>query len=309
MTKIFRRKNISGIKRQAGAALIVVVIFIVVIATLTVGICAINFTTFMNQVAAQKTAKLLYLSESGARIVVSEYKAALLAGGTTAANDVLTELHGQIFVLPDNKGKITLSTYAYWFRAVLPYPVGTTTITVCLPGDVPPEEADGEAGITFPDDGMLILKKEGQPEEKADYATASIGSFNAAGGGTPVTFVLKQSFTDDIEPGDEFYIGCVYDSTEVSVNQGDDLTIDLENEDWPIVFPPEKGTIFIISSNVSYLYCYDARIVNGTEVTFTNVRRVEGAQADFPLTVGGGKPTEIYIGKSIAVRTMPEYGH
>jgi len=68
------RKLFSATTSESGITLIFIIIGMVIVATLGVGLYALNMTSAINQAEAQKAAKAYYISESCVRIAASEYK-------------------------------------------------------------------------------------------------------------------------------------------------------------------------------------------------------------------------------------------
>ena len=127
-----------------------IIVAMVVIAVIGAGLYTLTTTSALNQAEAQKAAKAYYISESCIRIAASEYKA---AATSTDKNSKLVSLHDNditdtthTFTMPNNQGSCSLQIYPYWFYAptTTTYPINTTSITLYLPGDVPPAEQDGK---------------------------------------------------------------------------------------------------------------------------------------------------------------------
>jgi hypothetical protein len=313
----FKIKYITGRRKQAGVTLLIIIISMLVIAVLGIAMYALTFTATLNQVIAQRAARAFYLAESGIRIAASEYKAAL-GTSTTNADNKLTNIHAQTFPMPNNQGQFTINIYPYWLRATSAYAVNASPIILYLPGDVPLVDADGTTAITFPANCLLRMNKLGSPSTVAvavySSAVPDSGNFNAASGGTPVTFNLSTPFTIAIGAGDEFYIGYSYSYTsspDPEATQGGDLIMNVDDDAKATIFPPQKGTIFVVYAAAISQYSYDSRTLITTStphtVKLTNIQPITGAPApQWPLTIIYGR--EIYVGKSLGFRSASEYG-
>jgi len=306
-----KAKYIIGKRKQNGSALLTVIVAMVIIGVLGVAIYTLTYTSLSNQAVAQRAPRAFYLSESGVRIAASEHKAAL---AVNTLNAKLPALQAKEFNMPDNGGKFQLEVYPYWFYATAADAASSssTTIHLHLPGLLPREADDTDTAITFPASGLLKVRDSHRTPQwtgitYADYTGGvTTGTFDAATGGTPVTFNLSGTvFTDTIVTGDEFYIGYYnqYDSTL----SGNDLILSVADINTAKLFPPSKGTIFIVKTDIKY-YEYDLRIISGTSspytVRLTNIRDVEGSTI---------KPTvitndSIYIGRTIGFRSKSTYG-
>ncbi len=171
-------KYIAGRRKQAGAALLIIIIAMLVIAVLGIALYALTFTATLNQVIAQRAAKAFYLAESGIRIAASEYKAALHTS-TTVADNKLANLHNQTFTMPDNVSTIQIQIYPYWLYAPAAIPVPTSSITLYLPGAVPPIDDTGTTAITFPATGLLKIEdvRAGRPSAWVGDPTTTFVSY------------------------------------------------------------------------------------------------------------------------------------
>ena len=309
----FRIKYFTGRRSEAGAALLIIIIGMVVLATLGIAMYTMTYTANMNQIIAQKAAKAYYLSESGIRIAASEYRAA------ANKKDRLVALHGKTFTMPDNS-TVTTEVFPYWFylpatSSSISIAANTPTqITLYLPGGIPPIDDTSTTQITFPA-SSLIKYKNGtratvsavtQPQQPPPDA------FNAANGGTPVTFTISTTISNTISPGDEFYIGNTYSSPQQpqGPSLGGELILNIDSSDTndytARIFPPQKGTIFVVIPGKISLYSYDFRVITSSPhtVKFTNIQPLDNPT--WPLTVGGGR--EIYVGKSVGFRSTSNYG-
>jgi type II secretory pathway pseudopilin PulG len=291
-------KNINKIQDKSGATLIVLIISMVVIAVIGMAIYSMTYTASLNQVVAQRAAKAFYVAESCVRVAASEYKA------SASKNVTLVSLHNQTFPMPDNQGSCTVLIYPYWFYATAIYAANASPIILYLPGEVPRVDEDGTTAIAFPANGNLKIK--GASGAVAVFSSATIGAFNAAAGGTPVTFALSTPFSTAIAVNDEFYIGYNYTGT-ATPNAGGNLVLNINNNDMGRIFPPSKGSIFVENASVISQYSYDERIINsGVSVTLTNMQQVTGAPVPvWPITISN---TPIYVGKSLGLRSTSTYG-
>lgn len=319
--KRFRIKYIAGRRKEAGSVLLVIIISMIVFAVLAVAMYTLTSTATLNQVIAQRAARAFYLSESGVRIAASEYKAAADAD----KNNKLIALHDKQFIMPDNVSKIQIKVYPYWFYANSIIASGATSLILYLPGAIPTVD-DTDTAITFPSTGLLRIKDMGRTPTWegststttfARYNNVTVGAFSTPSG-TPVTFILSPAFPvapNQIIAGDEFYIGNdSYTSSATAPTQGGNLILNVAsadtNDNTAKIFPPQKGTIFVVTSKIS-LYSYDYRIITTTSsphtVTLTNIQPIVGAPTpQWPLTVLSG--TQIYVGKSLGFRSASTYG-
>lgn len=313
---VFKINNFAGRKSPAGATLVIIILSMLVLIVIGVAIYALTSTAMLNQMIAQRAARAFYLAESGVRVAASEYKAALTTS-TTIADNTLADLHNKEFILPDNVSRFALEIYPYWFRATSThtYAANATSIILYLSGAVPLVDADGTAAITFPANCRLKMNKLGSPSTVAvaDYSSAvpDSGNFSAANGGTPVEFTLTTPFTIAISAGDEFYIGYIHffdPPADAEATQGGDLIMNVDDDAKATMFPPQKGTIFVVNPTAIDQYSYDSRSLTTTStphtVRFTNIQAIAGAPAT--LTIMNGR--EIYVGKSVGFRSASEYG-
>ena len=320
----FNIKYIAERRKEAGVTLLIIIIGMLVLAILGVAIYTLTFTATSNQVVAQRAVRAFYLSESGIRIAAGEYKAA----ASTAKNSTLVNLQGSVdgrtFTMPDNS-TVKIKVYPYWFYATPADEANSTSTTLYLhlSGAVPRVD-DTDAAITFPGKGLLRLKDIGRAQEwigvttlEYDNGSAEItpGAFNAASGGTPVTFQLKNPIPIPIIATDEFYIGASYTVTQVPPNWGGDLILALDSADTndisAKIFPPQKGSIFVASPAISQ-YSYDYRIITTTSsphtVKLTNIQAIAGAATTPQSPANITSPSPIYVGKSLGFRSTSNYG-
>jgi hypothetical protein len=318
-------KYLTGRRQQAGATLLVIIIAMSIIAVLGVAIYTLTSTARLSQAVAHREAKAFYLSESGIRIAASEYKAAV------AANSVYTKLpalHAKVFNMPNNGGKVQLEVYPYWFYAKSNFATGATTITLYLPGAAPNIDDTGTTAVSFPENSdnlyLLRIRDVGRSvvwEGNTNTTTfvyfnkATVGTFDAVSGGTPVAFTLSAAFPapNQVLAGDEFYIGSNSFATAQEANQGGTLILNIPPTDagdnTAKMFPPSKGTMFIVKSDAGVpQYTYDLRIITTTSsphtVKFTNMQPL--ANAVWPLNVSPGH--QIFIGKTVGFRSTATYG-
>lgn len=293
---------------QSGATLLFTIILIVVLSVVGVGMFSLIWTSQFNQVEAQKSAKAYYLSESCLRIAAGEYK------HSASKNTTLVMLHNKTFTMPDGQGNCSMEIYPYWLYATANYTAGANPIVLYMPGAVPPVDENSSSQIALTAASVSVNLR--TTNETAVASNASIGSFNAGAGGTPVTFTLSTPFTGAIAVGNEFYIGYNYTSSTVVASAGGDLVLNINAADTSLltayIFPPEKGSIFVESSSGLSQYRYDKRIihtdVNPDTVTLTNIQAIIGATytATFPLTINN---TPIYMAKSLALRSESDIGN
>ncbi len=306
---------------EQGAMLIVIIISMVVLAITGAAIYTMSSTSHLNQSQAQKSVKAYYLSESCLRIAASEYKAAAI----TEKISTLINLQNRTFDMPDNQGSCTINVYPYWFYAstTKTYPIGATSITLCLPGEIPKVDENGTTPISLalPDDISAKLKKKGSSTDVFTFSSASFGGAFVAGAGWPVTFTLKTSLTSEviIKAGDEFYLGGDYTlpAIPVTISRGGNLVINIDDKDeddddqksdlTAKMFPPVRGSIFLDISGVPQL-SYDKRILNTATsphtVTLTNIQAI--GTTLLPLTISAHPA--IYMGRSLGFKSEAKYG-
>jgi Tfp pilus assembly protein PilV len=301
------RKILSRTGDQKGSTLVFVIIGMVVVAVLAAGLFSMTSTSAFNQAEAQKDTKAYYISESCLRIAASEYKVA------ANKNTRLAGLHNQALTMPNNQGSCTMQIYPYWFYATTAHAANSASITLYLPGAVPPIDEHGSVPITLPANANLKMK--GSSGAVAVFSSATTGSFNAANGGTAVTFNLSTPFANALVAGDEFYLGYNYTSTQATPpNSGGNLILNVAvtdiNDLTAKMFPPKKGSIFIENSSNISQYSYDERIINTVAsphtVTLTNIQPIPGAPMPvFPVAVNN---TPVYMAKSMGLRATSNYG-
>jgi len=310
--KQFRLRNAIARRDQTGAALLIIIIGMVVLATLGIAMYTLTYTANMNQVIAQRAARASYLSESGIRIAASEYNAA------TLKNAKLVELHNKQFTMPDNVGKITIQSNPYWFYANANISSLSNPITLYLPGGVPPADETNTA-LTFPTKGYLKVRDVRTipwinvtfvEYDNSAHGGVSPGTFvSTPNGGTPVTFYLTSPFADDIVIGDEFYIGnASYTTVTAPSGAGGNLTLNYTDINTAKLFPSQKGSIFVIKNGISY-YKYDMRIISTTAntVKLVNMQPISGAPTpNWQLNLLSGD--QVYVGRVIGFTSNGTFG-
>ena len=312
-----------------GAILILLIIAIMIMAIIGAVLYSITATSTLNQAEAQKAVNAFYAAEAGTRLVASEYKAAAAA----VKNDTLVSLNGRTFNLPNNRGQFTVGVYPYWFY--LPstssgYAANASSMTVRLPGTIPPLNEDGStATISIPSSGRIKVAGKGQV---ARFSSGTVSGSN-------VTFNLSRPFPFALNPGDEFYL-CFLPSTSQTVYKkgtgGQNTNLILKNVAADAQnFPPENGAIAIALPNVGIFdFRYDKRIpaiVNPSSppatVTLTNIDDLDPASpAAFPLNIVNCAPSDdgaschddysvplprttlIYLGRSLAIQSVGTFG-
>jgi Tfp pilus assembly protein PilV len=317
-----KMKHFTGRKNQSGATLLVIIISMLVITVIAIAIYSMTYTATSNQVIAQRAAKAFYIAESGIRIAASEYKI------SATKNTTLASLNNITFTMPNNQGSCLIALYPYWFYAISAYALNATSITLYLPGAVPPIDADasttnGTTQITFPTSGLLKIKDQGRSPAWSGntvllYSGVSSTPIAAGSSGTPVTFTVN-ALPSAIIIGDEFYLGSDrYTSSQAVLSAGGNLILNVDptdaNDLTAKMFPPQNGTIFVEFSGI-YQFAYDSRVINTVPnphtVTLTNIQAVTGAPAPpWPLTVPSPPSTiRIYMGKSLGIRSTSTYGN
>jgi len=308
---LFHKKNV-----QSGATLLFIIVLIVVLSFIALGLFSLISTSQLNQVEAQKSAKAYYISESCLRVVASEYRAA------TDKNARLITLNGRTLTMPSNQGSCALTIFPYWFYAPSTVTIssGATTISSALffPGTVPMIDDGGTNAIslTFPATTVTAkLKKRNSSTEVYEFTGATIQALT--GNGTGVNFTLKTALTSavTITAGDEFYLGATYTmpSASTTLTAGGNLVIKLNADDSTAatgrIFPPTNGSIFFDTTGVPQIR-YDSRTVNTSvsprTVTLTNIQAI-GSTA-LPVTITGST-MDIYMGKSMGIRSQSTYGN
>lgn len=303
-------------RSESGATLLFTIVLITVLSLIGVGMFSLIWTSQYNQVEAQKAARAYYISESCLRIAASEYKAA----ASTEKNLTLINLHNNTFTMPENQGSCTVRIYPYWFYApsTTTYAIGTTAITLYLPGERPTidENETATISLTLPTDVSAKLKKKGSSTEVYTFSRASFGADFVSGSGWPVTFTLKTALTAavTVTAGDEFYLGSAYTlpAIPVTLSAGGNLVINIDAKDTTAdltakMFPPARGSIFLDISGVPQL-SYEARIINTSTnphtVTLTNIQAI--GTTTLPLTISAHP--SIYIGRSLGFKSEAKYG-
>jgi type II secretory pathway pseudopilin PulG len=312
-----------------GAVLMLLIVAIMILAIIGAAIYSITATSTLSQAEAQKAVNAFYAAEAGTRLVASEYKAAA-AGDKTGT---LESLNGRTFNLPNNRGQFTVRVYPYWFfipSTAAGYSANASSITVRLPGSIPPLNEDGSATtVSIPSSGRLKVMGKGQV---ARFSSGAVSGSN-------VTFNLSRAFPFALNPGDEFYLSFLPSTSQTvfkkgTAGQNTDLVLknvaaDAQN------LPPENGAIAIALPNVGIFdFRYDKRIPAVVDpsnppatVTLTNIDDLDSAKpAAFPLNIvncapsddGAGchddygapppRTTLIYLGRSLAIQSVGTFG-
>jgi type II secretory pathway pseudopilin PulG len=304
------RKNFRGIKSEAGATLVVIIIAMVVVAILGAGMLALFSTSLFNQTEAQKTAKAYYLAESGVRVAASEFLHA------TNQNQMLVDLQDKTFNIPGTGGSFKLHLYPYWFYVTQAYTtLPIYSIKLYLPGNpasLPPVNSDSETGMAYvPAPGILKLRDK-----------TSVGVFTNApvgndAGGTFVTFTISGSgLPYAINVGNELYVGYTYNSPQ-AISQGGNLVFNDPNQTAGM-YPPTNGAINITKTQYIYQYTYASRTIDSaTQFTLHNIQPALGVSPTplFPIQItydsanlyDPAKTTQIYIGQTLGIRSKAEY--
>jgi len=301
---------------ETGATLLFIIVLITVLALLGVGIFSFITTSQLNQVEAQKSARAYYLSESCLRIAASEYKHAKQTNALTAAV-ALVNLHGNAITMPDSQGSCTVNIYPYWFYvpAAMSVASGSQQLTLYLPGAVPTTEDNGSTliSLSFPSGVTGKLKLKNSSSTPYEFNSATLDSSLTSGLGTKAVFTLASALTSAVSfsAGDEFYLGATYTMQATTPTAGGSLTLTLNSSDTSAltgyIFPPVNGTIFFDITGVPLLK-YDKRTINDTTpktVTLSNLQVVSGS---IPTTINGSS-VNIYMGKSIGIKSVATYGN
>jgi type II secretory pathway pseudopilin PulG len=295
------RKYFPGIKSEAGATLVVIIIAMVVVAILGAGMLALFSTSLFNQTEAQKTAKAYYLAESGVRVAASEFLHA------TNQNQMLVDLQDKTFNIPGTGGSFKLHLYPYWFYVTTPYAAGATSIKLYLPGapgSLPPANSDSLNGMDHVPPGILKLK------DKTSVGVFTDAPVGTDAGGTFVTFTISApGFPYAISPGNELYIGYTYNSPQ-SFQVGGDLVFNDPNHT-AMMYPPTNGAINIRTTIYFSQYTYESRIPQTIDpssppASFT-LHNIQKANTDAINTFMIDATTQIYIGQTLGIRSKSEY--
>jgi hypothetical protein len=307
----FKIKYITGRRKQAGATLLIIIIGMIVVVVLGVALYTLTSTATLNQAVAQRAARAFYLSESGTRIAAGEHRAAVIANNV---NTKLPTLHAKEFNMPGNGGKVQIEVYPYWFYATTSDAASSnsTTLYMHLPGALPlADDTDAAIPITFPSSGLLKVRDAYRTPQwngitAAPYTSVAVGGFDSTYG-TPVTFNFGGTgFTDTIVKGDEFYIGYYnqYDSTLT----GNDLILKVTDINTAKLFPPSKGVIFIVKTDIKF-YKYDLRIIDSgvapIAVKLTNIQDIQGSTNKPSVILNNS----IYVGRTLGFRSKSTYGN
>jgi Tfp pilus assembly protein PilX len=301
---------------ESGSTLLFIIILITVLALIGVGLYTLVMTAQLNQAEAQKSAKAYYLSESCLRIAASEYKHARQTSELEAAT-AIANLTGSTLTL-SSQGSCSITLYPYWFYAptTMTLPTGSQQLTLYLPGNVPTIEDNGSSTISliFPSGVEGKLKKRGSSTEVYEFTSATFESF-LSGTGTRAVFTLKTPLASVlINAGDEFYLGATYNtpSSSTTLSSGGNLTLILNVNDTVgltgQMIPPVNGSIFLDVPKLPFIK-YEKRIISNTipkTVTLTNIQRI--GSTELPVTISGNS-IDIYIGKSMGMKSIASYGN
>jgi hypothetical protein len=284
-----RDRHISS---QSGASLLLLIIGLLIMGVLGAAMYAITSTSYFNQASAQDAMKAQYITESGQRIVASEYKAGVAA---STPNAKLADLNGRTFGT-GGSSTLTINIYPYWLYG------STSGLTgLKLPGSLPLRDKDGTTVITFPKIGLLRI--ENNPEV-ISFTDATAGSMS--GSGTPITFGGTNtcytcaspctstptvcSAYPSIVAETKWFVGFVQnDATtparilpDQTVTKGGNLTLNVGSttsssgsmSTIATFFPPEDGTFTLISSptGVAYNYHYDKREIGASTTILYNIQ-------------------------------------
>jgi len=315
MIKLILFKCPTQRKREAGAALLTIIIVIIVLGVLSAALYSLFYTANLNQVVAQRGSRAFYLAESGIRIATSEYNAA------PYKNAMLIALHNKEIIIPDIVGKMMIKSNPYWFHATAADAAGSTTaaLKLHLAGGIPPAFADTDTPLTFPSTGFLRVRDSGRdPAWEGDLFASYSGftcenscAFDAAAGGTALTFALDSpGFTDALIEGDEFYIGSAsYTTVQAPSGAGGNLTLGYTNIETATLFPPQKGMIFVVKGGVNSFYQYSSRVIDADAKTIklTGMQPVTGAPApNWQLNLLPGD--QVYIGRIVGFTSNGAFG-
>ena len=297
----------------------VIIIMMLVVALLGAGLLALFPTSLFNQVEAQKAAKAYYLSESGIRIAAGEFHLAAAAN----QNQTLVNLEGKIFNLPDNGGSVTLHIYPYWFYVMTAQNAHATSINLFMPGNLPLVNSDDSSNpsTTLPAPGILQLQG---ITLVGVFTSATVGSLGT--NGTPVTFAISNyypcsttcnGFPYAISAGDNLYVGYVYNSPQFCLMGGNLVFDDPNDTAW--IYPPVNGSIIIQQqAGPGDEYTYESRTIDSTttphKFTLHNIQKaVPGSLGIINIKYDPANPydvsktTQIYLGKTLGVRSQSEY--
>ena len=324
------RRAAFDVSSQSGVSLLIIIISILVMGVLAAAMYAIISTSYFNQASSQGAMKALYLAEAGPRIVASEYKAAAAAN----RNTTLANLNGQTFNT-EGSSQFTINIYPYWLYASAAL-TSSTSITLNLPGGLPLQYKEGTALITFPTRGTL--KVSGKTEVRIFTSTSAAATTTA---GTPITLSLSSAFPSTYYPipiNSELFIGFVqndagtasiFSPAQQTVSQGGNLILNTIGNIAKF-FPPENGTFSLALGSGIFNYQYDNRdinVLNAGKTTLINVQSACPAStacppyptmSNFTVIYDGTsqttlldptKTTQIYIGKSLGIRSTGKYGN
>jgi hypothetical protein len=328
------------VSSQSGVSLLIIIIAILVMGVLAAAMYAITSTSFFNQVSAQDAMKAYYITESGQRIVASEYKAGVAAG---TPNAKLADLNGRTFSTVGSS-TLTINIYPYWLYGSVS---GLTGLK--LPGSLPliNKESPATEVITFPTRGLLRIANN---PEVITFTAATAGAMTSAGtpitfGGTNTCYTCEPPCTSpptlcsaypSIAAETKWFVGFVQNDAATperilpaqTVSQGGSLILNTAGNIAKF-FPPEDGNFTLILQNgVAYNYHYDKREIGSSTTTLTNIQSAcasAGCPPDYPtmtaFTVSSyvdtnfftllnpQQTTQIYVGKNLGIRSTGSTGN
>jgi hypothetical protein len=326
------RQAAFDVSSQSGASLIIIIISILVLGVLAAAMYAITSSSYFNQASSQDAMKALYLAEAGPRIVASEYKAATAADKNTK----LADLNGRTFNT-GGSSQFKIDIYPYWLYALTAL-TSSTSIILNLPGGLPLQYKEGTAVITFPTRGILKVRDK---TAVRIFTGASAAATTAAG--TPTTFTLSSAFPSTYYPipiNSELFIGFVqneagtkriFDPQTVSSDGNGNLILNTTGAIGTIgqFFPPENGNFSLDFGSGMYNCRYDKRDINSLnsgKTTLTKVQVCPPSTVCPPYTSllphyfiydntstttlqDQTKTMQIYVGKSVGIRSTGLYGN
>jgi hypothetical protein len=343
------RQITFAISSQSGASLLLLIIALLIMGVLGAAMYAITSTSYFNQVSSQDTMKALYITESGQRIVASEYKAAAYLNSKLA--DLNGGPNGRTFTM-EGSSTLTINIYPYWLYASAQIDSGLTGLK--LPGSLPLLDKASTAGqvITFPTSGLLKIY--GKSDIISFTTTGATAAGTTTNTGTPVTFATYTCYTCTttcttttcafypIPIETNVFIGFVQnessgrlvDIANQTVSKGGNLIINTVGN-IASFFPPEDGNFsldgHIVNSVVSggLNYHYDERKINVPtgKTTLTNVQSaclatvcppypdISDTMDSFTVQYDSGNlmnrlnTTRIYVGKNMGIRSTGVSGN
>ena len=127
-----------------------------------------------------------------------------------------------------------------------------------------------------------------------------------------MTFTLETAFTDEIVPGDEFYIGSDSYTTSQAPSLADPTVIlDYTDINAALLLPPENGTIFICNNEIAF-YKYDVRIIDSANgrIKLTNIQPIDESQSPRWKYLENlvREIDRIYVGRTFGFRSDGTFG-